>query len=878
MTETCLDKPPETAQDHVSDLKSLLWDQLLQTVQKRAPAIVDLLTDPSSEPLVPAQIANFLQAVNIWFHLDSIAEENAAMRERRETEKRHGAHRVSGSFAEAMDKIAMQAPERLESSLESLSVGPTLTAHPTEAKRVTILEIHRRIYRHLVTLETHRWTPRERHSRIEELRAEIDLLWLSGELRLERPSLEDEIDWGLQFFRDSLFDATPQLFESYLAACEKAGVGQAQAVQPCLGFHSWIGGDRDGNPNVTLAATRSALAQGRKTAIERYLSDLYTAARRLSISRDIASLPDSHDALLNTIVGAAERSARIIRRNPGEIFRQAASAIAERLHGRPAYRHVDELIFDLHVLEDSLNAIDAQTLAQKYIRPLRWRVEVFGLRSAALDIRQNSTVTTQVLREIWGSNETYGTPQWSQRLRAELSDADLQRPDFAALSFQAQELLGLLSLMLTTLGGDDPKAIGAFILSMTQSCDDLLCVYLLARYAGADAEVLDLPVVPLFETIGDLRAAPSILMELIEVPTVRRSLKRQGKRVEIMLGYSDSNKDGGFLCSTWELVQAQRKITQALASRGFVPAFFHGRGGSVSRGGAPTGRAIAAQPKGTINGVMRTTEQGEVVSAKFANRGTAHREMEQLVSSVLLHSALASHRTQPEPEFEDALQALSGMSQAAYCNLLSHDGFVRYFQETSPVEELAMLKIGSRPAKRFGAGSLDDLRAIPWVFAWSQNHHLLSGWYGFGTAYRDFVKVRGETGKALLRTMRSENRVFQLIVDEVEKTLFQADMKIASDYAALSTDLVNGPAIFDLIRREYDRSRSAILEITGQTKLATRFVRLTGRVESKRAQLALIHKLQIAELQKHRSNQAETESTALLQSMNCISSGLGWTG
>lgn len=878
MTGSCTADKTEDAQDYVSNLKTLLWEQLLLTVQKRAPAAASLLADPSVNPYDPEQGASYLQAVNIWFQLSSIAEENAAMRERRETEKRFGAQRVSGSFAQAMDQIVAQAPQRLETALELLSVGPTLTAHPTEAKRVTILEIHRRIYRHLVELEAQRWTPRERDAKVDDLRGEIDLLWLSGELRLERPSLLDEIEWGLQFFRNSLFDATPQLFESYIAACERAGVGQAQVVQPCLGFHSWIGGDRDGNPNVTLEETRRALAQGRRTAIERYIADLDTAAQRLSISQDIAQLPGTHAALLDTIVNAPEQSAEIERRNPGEIFRQAASAIATRLKSHPAYEHVDGLIHDLHVVEDALCAIGGQRLAHKYIRPLRWRVEVFGLRSAALDIRQNSTVTTQVLQEIWGSGETYGTVQWSQRLRSELSDTDLHQLDTAMLSAQAQELLGLLRLMLETRRGDDPRAIGAFILSMTRSCDDLLGIYLLARYAGAEQETVDLTIVPLFETISDLRNAPSILRELIQVPTVRRSLKRQGKRIEIMLGYSDSNKDGGFVCSTWELEQAQRKITQTLRSFGFVPAFFHGRGGSVSRGGAPTGRAIAAQPVGTVNGAMRTTEQGEVVSAKYANRGTAFREMEQLVSSVLLHSALANEDAQHNADFEDALQALSGMSQAAYSNLLEYEGFVRYFQETSPVEELAMLKMGSRPAKRFGASSLDDLRAIPWVFAWSQNRHLLSGWYGFGTACNDFAGIRGKEGMALLKQMRRENPLFQLIVDEVEKTLFQADMNIAADYASLSTDPVNGPAIYDLVRKEYHRSKRAILEITGQQRLAARFERLTRRVESKRAQLALIHKIQIAELQKHRGGRPQVESPALLHSMNCISSGLGWTG
>ena len=345
-----------------------------------------------------------------------------------------------------------------------------------------------------------------------------------------------------------------------------------------------------------------------------------------------------------------------------------------------------------------------------------------------------------------------------------------------------------------------------------------------------------------------------------------------------MLGYSDSNKDGGFICSTWELEQAQRKITQSLKLLGFVPAFFHGRGGSVSRGGAPTGRAIAAQPAGTLGGAMRTTEQGEVVSAKYANRGTALNELEQLASSALLQTALSVKAPPTNPEYDNALQALSGMSQAAYCELLNAEGFVQYFKETSPVEELAMLKIGSRPARRFGASSLADLRAIPWVFAWSQNRHLLTGWYGFGTACQSFARVRGKDGQKMLKDMFSTNLLFQLMVDEVEKTLFQADMEIAAQYASLSTDAACSKEVFGKISAEYHASCAAIKAITGQPVLAQRFPKLTKRFESNRAYLDIIHNIQIKQLRALRNKSQDQDTGPLLQSMSCISAGLGWTG
>ena len=871
--------PSDDAQSYAGSLRTLLWEQLLKIVQLRAPSVVHLLNSPEAEPDLPAADASgYLQAVNIWFQLCKIADENAAVRERRQTEALDGPEIVEGSFAQAMASIKGDAPERFADAVTSLSVGPTLTAHPTEAKRVTILEIHRRIYRLLVTLETQRWTPRERAARIVDLSGEIDLLWLSGELRLERPSLSDEIEWGLQFFRDSLFDATPQLFEQFISATEATFGPSQNAIRPCVKFHSWIGGDRDGNPNVTVVATKDAMARGREAALVLHITALTDAARKVSISSSIAKLSPSTVQSLEAIVHRCGDYDAIKQRNPGEVFRQAISALIKRLEGASAFDHVADFVTDLMVIENALATIGASGVSDRYIRPIRWRAEVFGFRTTSLDIRQNSTVTTSVLFEIWGGREEFGTAAWSARLRSELASDRVKTLDTSDFSNQTEELLGLLQTICEARQGVDPDAVGSFILSMTRSTDDLLAVYLLAKYAGATGDALDLAIVPLFETIDDLRNAPSILIDLIAVPSARRSLKRQGTKIEIMLGYSDSNKDGGFICSTWELEKAQRKITKCLKPLGFMPTFFHGRGGSVSRGGAPTGRAIAAQPAGTLGGAMRTTEQGEVVSAKYANRGTALIELEQLASSVLLHTALSPEAPPANPEHDDALQALSGMSQAAYSKLLKSDGFVQYFQEASPVEELAMLKIGSRPARRFGASSLADLRAIPWVFAWSQNRHLLTGWYGFGTACEAFAKVRGDAGQHLLRDMFASSALFQLIVDEVEKTLFQADMGIAAQYADLSTDKANCVGVFGKITDEYERSCAAIKAITGQPILAERFPKLTKRFERNRAHLDIIHSLQIKQLRELRSSTQHQDTSVLLQSMNCISAGLGWTG
>ena len=381
---------------------------------------------------------------------------------------------------------------------------------------------------------------------------------------------------------------------------------------------------------------------------------------------------------------------------------------------------------------------------------------------------------------------------WKAWLLAELARPRASDRVLAGLPPEAEETLNMLRLVPEMRGRLDREAFGSFILSMTRSVADVLGIYLLAKEAGAylDAagtEICPLPIVPLFETIDDLRAAPAIMRELLSVPLVRRSTNWQGGVQEVMIGYSDSNKDGGFFASNWELSKAQSQLTKVSDETGVKIAFFHGRGGSVSRGGAPTGRAIAAQPAGSIRGRFRVTEQGEVVSSKYANRGTAAYQLELLAASVFEH-ALKSEREdalKPRPEIDDAMEALSGASRAAYTRLAGNPDLVTYFQSASPLEEISLLNIGSRPARRFGARSLADLRAIPWVFAWAQNRHIITGWYGVGSALKNFLEVRGEEGEAMLARMFKDSRLFRLIMDEVEKTLLIVDLDIARAYSGL---------------------------------------------------------------------------------------------
>ena len=465
---------------------------------------------------------------------------------------------------------------------------------------------------------------------------------------------------------------------------------------------------------------------------------------------------------------------------------------------------------------------------------------------------------------------------WLQQIKKELVQPNLPKLDKSKLTEESLELISLLELILIVQNGPDPEAVGPFILSMTRSAADILSVLLLARYAGFGSEKLSLKVVPLFETIEDLDKAPEILRQVFEFPIAARSLKDADAFMEIMLGYSDSNKDGGFLCSSWTLDKAQRAITRALSENGVKPKFFHGRGGSVSRGGAPTDRAIAAQPKGTLNGTLRLTEQGEVVTSKYANIGTAATQLELLSSSVLHHSTLPNVST-VDPEAEDVMEALSSLSQLSYLNLVNHSDFVSYFNQASPVDELSLLKIGSRPARRFGASSLSDLRAIPWVFAWSQNRHLISSWYGFGEAVKKFCEIRGSSSKKVLRKAFSRVPLFHLCVDEIEKSLLLANMEIALLYSGLVDNNKVAEVIYSKVNQEY-RSCIEVVEELTECKIGNRFPNIVANIEKNAGQLDWAHKTQVELLRQVRKNDVNEHRIQLMQSMNCISAGLGWTG
>jgi phosphoenolpyruvate carboxylase len=903
------DPAAASAAAYATEVVELLSGLLLELVRHRQPEVEPVLRGEREVAEVsPDVLARTLQVQGIWFQLLSIAEQNAAMRRRRQIEAERGQAQLRGTFEQVISSAAAAGipAGEIHRLLEALRIRPVITAHPTEAKRVTVLEKHRRIYRRLVELESPRWTPRERQALVAGLRNDIELLWLTGELRLAKPTVPQEVYWGLHFFNETLFESVPDLMEKVERALEQHYPDDSFTVPAFFQFGSWIGGDRDGNPFVTNAVTRSTLLENRLTVVRRYQRRLSELVRALSITE--RSLPPSErfrEALDRELARTGEAE-EIATRNPGEIFRQYIATMLRRLEVMiratergdtrvdPAgYASADALIADLRLIESELVDAGHPELGTSVVRPVRREVEAFRFSTVRLDVRENTTKLNAALRALHtvtaGSEAPADADAWRAWLAGELARPLTPGAPMPSLPADTAETLGMFALVRTLREEIDREAFGTFILSMTRSANDVLGAYLLAKTAGlfADApgvESCTLPIVPLFETIDDLQRAPAIMKELFNVPLVRRSVRAQGGVQEVMIGYSDSNKDGGFLASNWELYKAQIRLTRLGREAGVPIAFFHGRGGSVSRGGAPTGRAIAAQPAGSIGGRMRITEQGEVVSFKYANRGTAQYQIELLAASVVEHT-LKSEREEalvPTAEGDEAMEALSGAAMAAYRRLIDDPNLLPYYQAASPLEELTLLNLGSRPARRFGAQSLSDLRAIPWVFAWSQNRHFVPGWYGVGSGILTFLEVRGERGSSLLDRMFADSRLFRLIVDEVEKTLSYVDLDIARGYAELVPDQRVRETIFSLIEEEYHRTVEAVLRISGGRELAERFPRFRRKLARRMPTLNQVSRQQIELLRRFRESGGdrtqEEQLSALLLSINAIAAGFGATG
>ena len=894
---------------YAKEVVGLLTEQLTKVIEHRN---CDILPYFKGELLLPsdnsAMLLDTLQAWGIWFQLLNVAEENTAMRRRRLAEKEYGLENVPGTFASVFKQASELkiSSDEIQNLLDIANICPTITAHPTEAKRVTVLEIHRRIYVLLYRIEASRWTQREREKLISSLRDEIDLLWLTGELRLEKPTVEQETIWGLHFFEQSLFKRVSETHERLKWALNLSYPDENFSIPPFFKFGSWIGGDRDGNPYVTNDVTKDSLLKNRQIILDYYIESIEILVEKLSVSRESVTLSKNFENHLNNILKSIDELESISTRNPGEVFRQFLSCMLIKLRGTLeseeeghysaiSYQNADDFILDLKHLSEGLSESNCEQLSNLLVNPLLQEAESFRFCTVRLDLRENSDSINHALSVIWVAMKNGEEPpapnseEWKKWLLEELEKPLDTLPTFSNLDESSSSTLGLFEMVAQMMDKLDNEAFGNFILSMTKTVNDILGVYFLAKITGIfsgenEKEFSRLSIVPLFETIEDLRSAPKIVQELLAVPIISKTIKQKTGIQEIMIGYSDSNKDGGYFTANWELNRAQASLTRVGNEAGIPVSFFHGRGGSVSRGGAPTGIAVAAQPAGSVHGQMRITEQGEVVSSKYANEGTAQYQMELLSASVFQHTlrSLDEEQLKPNLDFDKAMESLSRLAFKKYRELAESNGLVDYYSAASPVEELAKMNIGSRPARRTGTKSLDDLRAIPWVFAWTQNRHLVPGWYGVGSAIKEFTDEHGNKGRKLIKKMFAESRLFRLVVDETEKTLSLIDFDICKAYSELVEDESIRKNIFNMISSEYSLTKEVILEITGEDKLSQRFKKFSRKLNRR---LPVLHQAGLEQIklikefrQRNKGDEITDDLIPLLLSINCISSGLGWTG
>ena len=816
--------------------------QLSIRFHRDADASAQAVLEETLRELSPDQTLQVVRAFSYFSHLANIAEDQHHIRRSR-------AHLLAGSapregsmaWAIARAYEAGLGREELGAYFDSALVSPVLTAHPTEVQRKSILNCQMAIARLLNERDRMRLTPEEEEANAEALRRAVLTLWLTRMRRLVKLSVIDEVENGLTYYDYTFLRELPKFYaalEDQLARQDSAWSGVE--LPSFLRIGSWIGGDRDGNPFVTAPVLEKALALQSEVALRHYLEELHALGSQLSLTQRLS--PASEE-----LAELAGRSADESSHNIDEPYRRAASNIHARLWathqallgfepqrtrgGRQAvaapYAAVAELSDELDILDRSLRAHGVAALARGRLRQLRRAVRVFGFCLAPIDLRQNSEVHARVvaeLLEVAQPGTGYAALDEEARialLRRELATA---RPLVSPYVNYSEETAGELAIFRAArqaharYGRD---AVPNCIISQTNGVSDLLEVALLAKESGLlrpAEQALDLNIIPLFETIADLRNSSEVMERLLGVPEYAALLPSRGMAQEVMLGYSDSNKDGGFLTSGWELYKSEIGLVEVFRRHGLRLRLFHGRGGSVGRGGGPSYQAILAQPGGAVQGQLRLTEQGEVIGAKYANPEVGRRNLEVLAAATLEATALAPRDAAPKPEYLAAMDELSEQAFRAYRGLVYEtEGFERYFRESTVIAQIADLNIGSRPASRKKSTAITDLRAIPWVFSWSQARVMLPGWYGFGSAVSAYLERHPQDGLELLRGMHREWSFFSSLLSNLDMVLAKTDMGIASRYAALVSDQKLRDTIFGRIRAEWRTTVDCLLQIM-QTK------------------------------------------------------------
>lgn len=850
-----------------------------------------------------------LQVLSIYFQLLNLVEENAAAQARRTREATEGAENEPGLWAQNLRQLLELGvtEEQIAEVLPRIHVEPVLTAHPTEAKRPSVLQLHRDLYVLLVQLENQMWTPAERERIQDEIRGVLELLWRTGEIYLIKPDVQSELENVLYYLRKAFPRVLTKLDHRLEMAWKGADLDwsriNAPENWPRLTFGTWVGGDRDGHPFVTGDVTRQTLGLLRENGRQVLDEALEQLAQQLCISPRLQAVPRELVERVQRWTEALGKAGRqAVARHPFEPWRQyvqlmRAQLSVEEPSTEAGYCSAAQVIEDLVRLRRSLESIGAQRLADLEVKPVERKVHVFGLHLAKLDIRQNSRFHDKALGQLLaaaGFEET-DFENWDEERRVAFLSKELKsaRPfghPTATLGTEARAVLDCYKVIADYYGRYGSEGLGSLIISMTRQLSDLLVVYALAREVGlvrphGDGLYCPLPVVPLFETIDDLERAPRILDAFLQHPITRRSLEARGEpRIQaVMVGYSDSNKDGGIFTSQWKLHRAQAAMAQTVQSHGVIVRFFHGRGGTTSRGAGPTHRFLDALPYGSLGGQFRMTEQGETIAQKYGNLITASYNLELLLAGVTATTLRHNVPLEGDDSYVPVLESLSEATSSAYRALLTGDDFIEYWSQATPIDALEASSIGSRPARRTGKRSLEDLRAIPWVFSWNQARHYLPGWYGLGSGLAHLKKEEPDAFH-ILQERGTRWPFLRYVLYNAETSLASANLDIMREYAALVENPKVREDYYNRIAEEYRLTEDMIDDLFRRTR-SERRPRMSRTLELREAGLLHLHRRQIQLLREWRScrktgdeSGAERFLPSVLLCVNAIASGLRTTG
>lgn len=849
-----------------------------------------------------------IRAFAIYFQLVNIAEQNHRIRRKRDYERSAGESVQPGSIEEIVSELKRRniPVDEVKEIVSGLSLELVMTAHPTEATRRVVLDIHQRIAKEVLELDNPSLTYREREQLRDKLLSEVLTLWQTDELRDRKPTVLDEVRNGMYYFDETLFEVLPNVYSELERCLAKYYPDEVWHVPTFLKFGSWIGGDRDGNPSVTSGITWETLIMQRDLVLEKYEKLLVELMSHMSFNTNIIEVtPELMDSIAAD-KAHIELESKDVWRNESEPYRIKLSYMVQRLNNtrntvernpHRKYNSPEQLKEDLLIIDRSLRHHYAEYAADYLISKLIRQVELFGFHLATLDIRQHSKEHEQAMTEIlshMGIVEDYGTLSEEDKVKL-LSELLLDpRPltsPYAEYTDSTEECIEVYRTVKRAQAEFGENCIRSYLISMAQTASDLLEVLVLAKEAGLYQRHKDgsvtctLQPVPLFETIDDLHDAPEIMATVFQIPAYRDSLLALGKMQEIMLGYSDSNKDGGVIPANWELRMALQTLTETAKQAGVKLKFFHGRGGALGRGGMPLNRSILAQPPETLGAGIKITEQGEVLSSRYSMKGIAYRSLEQATSALIAAALMAKNPQSDihEHRWETIMKNISENALSIYQDLIFRDpDFMAFFKESTPISEIGELNIGSRPSKRKNSDRFEDLRAIPWVFSWTQSRYLLPAWYAAGSGLQSFYQGNADNLRQM-RQMYEKWGFFRSLIDNLQLALAKADLLIAEQYALMIRDEAIQKRIFGLIAEEYKLTSELILKITGQQEILDNVPVIQESIRLRNPYVDPLSYLQVQLLTELRSmRDREQDDSVLIRevllTINGIAAGLRNTG